>query len=84
MAIAGAVYTGLLGLFWPAMPRIAPDVARGLALLWTPGAILFIEGVAVFVFVRMGVSSVTASRITLDLRHDRVSALPPTDKKQAF
>jgi prolipoprotein diacylglyceryltransferase len=76
MALAGAVYTVLLGLLWPAVPRTAPDVARGLALLWTPGAILFIEAVMGVVFFGMGVSTVTTSRITMDLRHDRVTAPP--------
>ncbi len=75
MALAGAVYTVLLGLLWPAVPRTVPDVARGLALLWTPGAIVLIEVVALFVFVRMGVSTVTTSRIVLDLRRDRIKAV---------
>jgi prolipoprotein diacylglyceryltransferase len=75
MALAGTVHTVLLGLLWPVVPRAAPDVARGLALLWTPGALLLIQAVAIFVFVRMGVSTVTTSRIALHLRQDRVA--PP-------
>jgi prolipoprotein diacylglyceryltransferase len=83
MALAGAVFTVLFGLLWPAAPRIAPDVARGLALLWTPGAILLIETVAVFVFVRMGVSTVTTSHIAMDLRQDRVAPPPQQQKPNA-
>lgn len=79
MALVGTVYTLLLVLLWPAVPRTAPDVARGLALLWTPGAILFIEAVAVFVLLRMGLSTVTTSRITFGHRQDRV-ALPPQQR----
>jgi len=74
MALAGTGYTVLFGLLWPASARLAPDVTRGLALLWTPGAILFIEAVAGFVFLRMGLSTVTTARVTFDLRHDRVEA----------
>lgn len=76
MALAGAFYTVLLGLLWPPVPRAVPDVARGLALLWTPGAILLIQASAIFVFVRMGVSTVTTSHITMDLRRDRVLTRP--------
>lgn len=80
MALAGAGYTVLFGLLSPAVPRIVPDVARGLALLWTPGAIVLIEAVAVFVFVRMGISTVTTSRLVFDLRRDR--ALPAAQRPQ--
>jgi prolipoprotein diacylglyceryltransferase len=83
MALAGAVYAVLLGLLWPPVPRTAPDVARGLALLWTPGSILLIEAVMGFVFLRMGISTVTASHITMNLRNDRVTALPSMGGPQA-
>ena len=78
MALVGAAYTVMLGLLWPSVARNAPDVARGFSLLWTPGAILFVEATALFVFVRMGVSTVTTSHVAFDLMHDRVSAPPPT------
>ena len=68
MALAGAAYTVLIGLVWPGAPRPVPDVTRGLALLWTPGAILLIEVVAVAFFLRMGTSTVTTSRVVLDLK----------------
>jgi prolipoprotein diacylglyceryltransferase len=80
MALAGTGYTVLFGLLWPAVPRTVPDVARGLALLWTPGAIVLIEVVALFVLLRMGVSTVTTSHITLDLRHDRIK---PVEEKHS-
>ncbi len=67
MALIGAAYTGLLGMAWPVAPDLTPDVLRGLALLWTPEAILLIEFIAVFVFIRMGVSTVTTSRVVFGL-----------------
>jgi len=76
MALAGAVYTVLLGLLWPGTPTFVPDMARGLALLWTPGAILLIEVIAGFVAIRMGLSTVTTARVAFDLRRDRVP--PPS------
>lgn len=76
MALAGAAYAILIGLVWPGAPLHAPDTARGLALLWTPGAILFIEAVAAFVFLRMGLSTVTASRIAINLVHAHIKRSP--------
>jgi|GEM_PF-74473 len=79
MALAGAGYLVLLGLLWPDTPNPTPDVARGLAVLWTPAAVLFIEGVALVVFVRMGTSTVTESRIVMSLKREgmRASAKTP-------
>ncbi len=79
MALVGAAYTVVLGLLWPAVPHGAPDVARGFSLLWTPGAILFIEAIAAFVFVRMGVSTITTSHVSFDLTPDRPRAPPPAN-----
>jgi prolipoprotein diacylglyceryltransferase len=81
MALVGAGYTAVLGLYWPATPPLSPDVARGLAVLWTPGAILLVEGIAVFVAIRMGLSTVTTARVHFDLQRDRANppkpGLPP-------
>jgi hypothetical protein len=70
MALAGAGYTVALALVWHGAQLPAPNVARGLALLWTPGTIVLIEVIAFFVFVRMGVSTVTASRVAFEFRSD--------------
>jgi hypothetical protein len=65
MAIVGAAYAVVLVAIWPVGGAAAPDVSRGLKVLWTPEALIVIEAVAVFVFGHMGVSSVTTSQITL-------------------
>ena len=84
MALTAATYAILIGILWPRTPPLAPDVTRGLALLWTPGAILFIEAVAAFVFFRMGVSTVTASRVAIYLvsrpQKEPVSLDPATER----
>ena len=82
MALAGAAYTVVFGLLWPSATRPVPDVARGLALLWSPGTILLIEGAAVFVFFRMGLSTVTASRIAIDLVRDRIALPIPSERSE--
>ncbi|MEI6515190.1 MAG: prolipoprotein diacylglyceryl transferase family protein, partial [bacterium] len=70
MALAGVAYTIVLGLLWPRTLALTPDVARGLALIGTPGAILLIEAVSLFVAIRMGLSTVTTARIHFGLRQD--------------
>jgi hypothetical protein len=80
MALAGAAYTVLFGLLWPAAPRLVPDAARGLALLWTPGTLLLVEGIATFVFLRMGLSTVTTSRVAFDLVLRPAASRPAKDK----
>lgn len=71
MALAGAVYT--LAFTW-LLPHTQPpilDLPRGLALLGSPGAIFLIEALAVIVFARMGISSVTTAQITFGLTRDQ-------------
>jgi hypothetical protein len=80
MALAGAAYTVLFGLLWPAAPRLVPDAARGLALLWTPGTLLLVEGIATFVFLRMGLSTVTTSRVAFDLVLRPAASRPAKNK----
>ena len=67
MALVGVVYTTSFSLLWPHTPPPVLEVTRGLALLWSPGAILLIESLAIIIFVRMGISTVTSARITFDL-----------------
>jgi len=77
MALVGAAYTVALGLLWPSVPVNIPDVARGLRILWTPGAILLIEGIALFVAIRMGLSTVTTARVQFELQRDRATPQKP-------
>ena len=72
MALAGSVYAIGFSLLWPDSASLRPDVIQGLAMLWTPGAMLLIGLLAIFVFVRMGVSTVTTAHITFALRKDRI------------
>lgn len=71
MALAGAAYTMLFALLWPDAPLPILDLARGLALLGSPGAIFLIEALAVIVFARMGISSVTTAQISFGLTRDQ-------------
>ena len=72
MALAGGTYSLAFCLLWPDAPRLTTSVAQGLALLWTPGAMLLIASLAVFVFIRMGVSTVTTAHITFNLQNEMI------------
>lgn len=48
----------------------APQVSRGLAMLWTPPALLSLAALGVAVFVYLGVSQVTGATVTLKVRSD--------------
>lgn len=78
MALVGALYALWLAHGWPTVPQTEPDIGRGLALLWSPGAILMIETIAVFVFLRMGLSTVTTARIAFSLWPDRIQSAQQT------
>jgi len=77
MALAGVAYTVAFGLLWPGTLALTPEVARGLALLWTPGAILLIEAVALFFAIRMGISTVTTAHLRFGLRQDGAPPVSP-------
>ena len=71
MALAGTVYTMAFSLLWHHAPQPILDVTRGLAMVWSPGAILLIEALAAIVFARMGISTVTSARISFDLKRQK-------------
>jgi len=53
-------------------PTIIPDLRAGLACLWSPGALILVQAVGIFSFLYAGRSEVTAGRVTIDLRQDRI------------
>ncbi len=71
MALAGAVYSVLLGFCWVGLSTAVPDVMRGLSLLWTPGAIVLLQALTLTVTLFMGLSTVTTARVDFGLACDR-------------
>lgn len=64
MAVAAAVYAVLLAWLLPSPARPLPDLAGGLALLWRPGTLLFLQGLWVAALAYYGLSRVTASALS--------------------
>jgi hypothetical protein len=76
MAIIGIVF--VIGLAWilPADPELLPlpppDLTAGLASLWDPGVILFLQAVGVTTFLFYGRSTVTGSTLSFHVFKQRI------------
>jgi hypothetical protein len=72
MALTSTCLGTALALFLPGVPAVLPDVhiLQGLALLWNPAAIICIQAVWLAVFLFLGRSTVTASRISIHTTPD--------------
>jgi len=51
---------------------IVPNLRSGLACLWSPGAMVLVQAVGIISFLYAGRSEVTAGRVMIDLRQDRI------------
>ncbi|HYA20172.1 MAG TPA: prolipoprotein diacylglyceryl transferase family protein [Burkholderiales bacterium] len=51
---------------------IVPSLRAGLAYLWSPGALVLVQVVGIISFLYAGRSEVTAGRVMIDLRQDRI------------
>jgi hypothetical protein len=71
MAVAAATYGVLVGVVVEAGPAVAVDTLGGIRVLWNPGVLIALQIVWVAVFLRMGVSAVTGSRVSFFVRADR-------------
>jgi hypothetical protein len=73
MCLAAMLYAGIVAaaaaLPSPAAP---PSLSAGLAALWRPSLILFLEGLWVFSFLYTGKSQVTDAHLKFSVRLDRI------------
>lgn len=72
LAFAGLVYAGLVAVLAPAAPIGHADVRQGLAVLWQPGVIVFLQLVWLGIFVYVGRSMVTGARVDMFVCRDRI------------
>jgi hypothetical protein len=71
LAAAAVVAAVLYSLIMPDY-SLRADVVRGLTILWHPMAILLAQALWVAIFLYMGRSKITASRISLFVHSDRI------------
>lgn len=72
MALVGAAYVAILPLLISSSSTPVPDIALGLASLWSPGIILTLQALWVISFVYTGKSSVTESSIEFTVRKQNI------------
>lgn len=79
LALTAAASVVPVAFWWPDVPTSLPDVGAGFRQLWTPGALLLIQAVGAATFLRLGISTVTASRLIFELakQPSRIDALSP-------
>jgi hypothetical protein len=57
---------------WLESSIAAADVGAGLATLWSPGVILFLQAMWAAIFLYTGTSEVTQSQLSFEVRRDRI------------
>lgn len=72
MAVFAAAYGTLLGIFMPANSASHPHIMTGLARIWTPSIILFLQGIWWMTFLHSGQSQVTGSILTFHILKDKI------------
>ncbi|MCM2357015.1 MAG: prolipoprotein diacylglyceryl transferase [Geobacteraceae bacterium] len=59
-------------LLFPATPISPPAIADGLAILWHPAALLFLQGLWLAIFLYTGRSTVTGALLSFHVHRDRI------------
>jgi len=72
MGIVAVVYSVTTAVLFPAETVAAPQLALGLASIWSPPQILFLQGVWLAIFLYTGLSTVTGSTLSFHVHHERI------------
>lgn len=72
MGIVAVIYALLTALIFPAETVMVPELLMGLAGIWNPPRILFLQGVWLTIFLYTGLSTVTGSTLSFHVHHDRI------------
>lgn len=72
MGIIGVAYAIAAALFLAQEPLAPPDLQAGLASLWSPALILFLQGVWMMIFLYTGRSTVTGATLSFHVHRDRI------------
>ncbi|OPY79910.1 MAG: Prolipoprotein diacylglyceryl transferase [Syntrophus sp. PtaU1.Bin005] len=72
MSLLSLPYAAGLLFFFPQSAMSAPSIEAGLKSIWSPGMILFLQGLWAIIFLYTGKSKVTAARISFHVVKDRI------------
>jgi hypothetical protein len=72
MGLMAICYSLTLLAMLPAAPSVSPRLDLGLAALWHPEIVLFLQTLWIMVFVFFGKSMVTGAKISFHLHEDRI------------
>jgi hypothetical protein len=72
MGIVSIPYAAILGLVFPFETADAPVLVEGLARLWNPLVLIFLQGLWILSFVYTGYSKTTGSVLSFHVMQDRV------------
>ncbi len=72
MNVVAVVYAGAMAALMPALGTPSADFFAGVAILWDPGMILFLQGLWVVFFLYTGHSRVTGSTLDFFVHRDRI------------
>lgn len=72
MSITMVIYSAMILPFFPLQHPVQPDIIAGLKSLWTPGLILFIQGIWIVSFIFTGKSNVTGSSLSFHVIRENV------------
>ena len=72
MGIIAVVYSIATAVLFPAETVAAPELALGLASIWSPSRILFLQGIWLVIFLHTGLSTVTGATVSFHVHHDRI------------
>jgi hypothetical protein len=72
MGVIGVVYAVAAAILLAHEPNGLPELSIGLKSLWSPGLILFLQGIWILIFFYTGRSTVTGATLSFHVHHDRI------------
>jgi Prolipoprotein diacylglyceryl transferase len=72
MGVIAIIYGGAAIFFSPAVRLSRPDITAGIAAIWHPAPLIFLQVVWFVIFAYMGRSTVTGATISFHVQRDRI------------
>jgi len=72
MGVVGVLYSLFTALLFPLETVSPPNLELGLAAIWSPPLILFLQGIWLAIFLHTGRSTVTGATLSFHVHQDRI------------